>query len=90
MKFYANINLEDPNSRITYDFRAFGESMDLVENDEHKYCLLQCTKIGYYISKVHNIEILRMNCEFLKDENSTIWFSHATKIAYRFVIERGS
>ena len=37
---------------------------------------------------MYNIEILRMQCEFLKDENSTIWFTYATNIAYRFIVEQ--
>ena len=27
--------------------------------------------------ELHEIEILRMQCEFLKDDNRTIWFSYA-------------
>ena len=35
--------------------------------------------MAYYVSKLHEIEILRMQCEFLKDDNKrpTIWFSYA-------------
>ena len=39
--------------------------------------------MAYYLSKLHDIEILRMQCEFVKDENKTIWFSYASKIAFR-------
>lgn len=39
--------------------------------------------MAYFMSKLHDVEILRMQCEFLKDENKTIWFSYATKIAFR-------
>ena len=88
VKFYANINWREPNDRILYDLKAFEEEHELIEYDEQTYCMVQCTKIGYFISKMYNIEILRMQCEFLKDENSTIWFTYATKIAYRFIVEQ--
>lgn len=39
--------------------------------------------MAYYIAKLHEIEILRMQCEFLKDDNKTIWFSFADSIAFR-------
>ena len=89
MKFYAKINWQDPKSEVVYDFRAYGEDVDLIDHDEQKYCELQCTKIGYFISKLHNIEILRMHCEFLKDENNSIWFIYASNIAYRVIQGRG-
>jgi len=31
------------------------------------------------------VEILRMHCDFLKDENESIWFSFASQIASREV-----
>lgn len=43
----------------------------------------QCFKMAYYVAKLHDIEILRMQCEFLKDDNETIWFSYADQIVFR-------
>ena len=43
----------------------------------------QCYKMAYFLSKLHDIEILRMQCEFLKDDNKTIWFSYADRIVFR-------
>ena len=40
-------------------------------------------KMAYFIAKLHDIEVLRMQCEFLKDDNNTIWFSYADQIVYR-------
>ena len=37
----------------------------------------------YYISKLHHYEVLRMRCEFVKDDNNTIWFRHASDIWVR-------
>ena len=32
---------------------------------------------------MYKIEILRMKCEFVKDDNQTIWFQHASDIWVR-------
>jgi hypothetical protein len=37
----------------------------------------------YYLQKVRSIEILQMKTEFLVDENSNVWFAHASNIQYR-------
>ena len=37
----------------------------------------------YYISTLHNFEIIRMKCEFIKDFHGTIWFTHASNIWMR-------
>lgn len=39
--------------------------------------------MAYFMAKLHDVEVLRMQCEFIKDENKTIWFSYASKIAFR-------
>ena len=83
MKFYANVNLKSPDDEIVYDFRSLGEDVDLIQDNEQMYCMKQCTKMAYYISKLHNLEVIRMHCEFLKDENNSIWFTHASNIVYR-------
>ena len=31
----------------------------------------------YYIQKIHKIEVLKMRCEFVKDDHGTIWFTYA-------------
>ena len=43
----------------------------------------------YYIAKVHEIEILKMRCEFCKDENGTIWFFYASQIQARPIKGKG-
>ena len=47
------------------------------------YCLKQCYKFCYFISKLHQIEIIRMKCEFSKDYHGSIWFLYATEIFVR-------
>ena len=70
-------------ANVSYDYRSLGEDIELLQEDEMKFCLKQCYKMGYYAQRLHNKEILRMRCEFLKDENGTIWFSFADKIVVR-------
>ena len=65
----------DKFDTIFYDFKSMPNDIDLINNeDDLNYCLKQCTKMGYYASKMHKIEILKMKCEFAKDDNGTIWF----------------
>lgn len=81
--FYAPLNWKNPSAQIEYAYRKVGDDVDLIQNDEYKYCLKQCYKMAYFMTKLHDVEILRMQCEFVKDENKTIWFSYASKIAFR-------
>ena len=77
IKFYAPMNMKDTAAKIEYNYKSLGDAVELIQTDEFKYCLMQCYKMAYYVSKLHEIEILRMQCEFLKDDNKTIWFSYA-------------
>ena len=83
VNFYAPIDLEHPESPITYNFRDLGEDLNLIMYDEEKYCQKQAFKMAYYIQKLYHHDILRMKCEFAKDENNTIWFIHAKDIYSR-------
>lgn len=85
VKFYAPMNMQDTGAKIEYSYKSLGEDVELIQTDEFKYCLKQCYKMAYFISKLHDIEILRMQCEFLKDDNRTIWFSYADQIVYRSI-----
>lgn len=77
VKFYAPLNKADPEAKIEYHYKKLGDDVDLIQTDEFKYCLKQCYKMAFFLAKLHDIEILRMQCEFLKDDNKTIWFSFA-------------
>ena len=44
--------------------------------------------MAFFVQKLYHIEILRMQCEFLKDDNRTIWFSYADQIAYRCIKDK--
>ena len=83
VKFYAPMNMRDTSHRVEYNYRTLGDDVELIQTDPFKYCLKQCYKMAYFLSKLHDIEILRMQCEFLKDDNKTIWFSYADQIVFR-------
>lgn len=34
----------------------------------------------FYIQKIYQYDVLRMKCEFTRDENGTIWFVYASDI----------
>ena len=83
------MNFDEPKKDIVFDYKNLGDDLDLILNNEYQYCMKQCYKMAYYVEKLHNFEILSMNTEFLKDENKTIWFSHASNIRYRYMSSKG-
>ena len=69
---------------IKYDFRAMGEEIAMIRaGDDYGYCIKQCLKMCYFAQKMHNVEILKMRCEFAKDDHGTIWFLYASQIFKR-------
>lgn len=81
--FFAKMDPIDHQAPIEYDYNGLGNDKDLIRHDKHKYCLKQCYKMCYYISKLYHYEVLRMRCEFAKDDNNTIWFQFASDIWVR-------
>ena len=75
--------MQTPENEINYNFKKYGEDVNLIQNDEECYCLKQCTKMAYYIQQLYHISILRMKCEFMKDDNGTIWFTYAKEVFTR-------
>ena len=82
------MSTKDPKQRIEYNYKKFGDDVELIQSNQFKFCLKQCFKMAFYISKLYEVEVLRMQCEFLKDDNKTIWFSHASQIVYRRIINK--
>ena len=83
------MDVTKPDERIEYNYRSLGDDVELIQTDQFKYCLKQCYKMSFFVQKLYNIEILRMQCEFLKDDNKTIWFTFADQIAFRRIVEKG-
>ena len=44
------------------------------------YCQRIANKLAFYVQKVHDHDILRMDLDFFKDENDDIWLFHANNI----------
>ena len=78
VQFFAPVNSKNPEKEIEYDYRSLGDDEKLIQEDEETYCLKQVYKMAFYVSKLFQMEILRMKCEFLKDHNGTIWFAYAS------------
>jgi hypothetical protein len=85
VNFYATMNPDDIHQPISYEYKSFGDDLDLMDSDKEKYCIKQVHKMCFYIATVHQIEILRMKCEFLTDEHQTVWFTHARDIHSRLI-----
>ena len=69
---------------IEYDYKQFGDDdLTLQLRNPQAACLKYCNKIGYYLQMVHQIEILRMDVEFMQDETGLVLFYHAENIWIR-------
>lgn len=77
INFLAPIDAKQPDELVKYNYRSLGEDVELIQTDPFKYCQKQCYKMAYYVQKLYKIEILKMQCEFYKDDNKTIWFTYA-------------
>ena len=54
-----------------------------MNDNGERFCLKQAYKMCFYVSKLYQMEILRMKCEFYKDQNGTIWFANGSQIWVR-------
>ena len=81
IQYYApmpTVKQGERHATIKYDFRGCGDDFTMIKDgDDYGYCIKQCVKMCFYIQKIHNIDILKMRCEFAKDDNGTIWFTYA-------------
>ena len=72
VKFYANIDRNNPDETIIYDFKSFGEDMDLIRNNEEKYCLKLLEGDILSLVRIRSIGCLFMGISLLmyvSDEN---------------------
>ena len=69
---------------INYNWRELGSEKEMLQNEMYReYAYLQLLKMCHFLKKVRNIEILKMQAQFLKDDNHNVWFSYAHSINYR-------
>lgn len=52
--------------------------------DDQELCYQNCLRMGYYLQKVHGVEILKMKTEFTVDDDGVLWFTYAHDICARF------
>jgi len=53
------------------------------EQDPRQYCWRIANKVAFYVQKLYDQDILRMDLEFFKDENGDIWMAHAEGIVVK-------
>eukprot|EP00347_Sterkiella_histriomuscorum_P006724 403351677 len=80
---------------IDFDFKQFNGSgsassnpqsdHSLMTNSPTAYCLKVCHKIGFYLLKIHDLQLLRMKIEFYQDEYGRIWLFNANEIWIRTI-----
>ena len=49
VKFRAPMDFNEPEKDVNYDYKSMGDDLELILNDEHKYCTKMCLKMCYYI-----------------------------------------
>jgi len=50
---------------IKFDFRQFGhEDAKLMKDHANVYCQKICHKIGFYLQKIHGLDLVRMRVDF--------------------------
>ncbi|CAI2385609.1 unnamed protein product [Moneuplotes crassus] len=57
---------------------------DISQLQGKQLCYQYCLRIGYYLQKVHGIEILMMTTEFTIDDDGVLWLTDARDISVRF------
>lgn len=74
---------ERQNKQYTgYDLQAAVEDR-LLKGDPRRYCDRVCLKMCHYLAELHYIDILKMDIEFMLDDNGRIWMFYAKKIFIR-------
>ena len=86
--FLFTIGDGDFTNEISYEYQKYGPTgsqteKQLMREKPYQFCNFVCQKICYYIKLVHNVEVIRMNCEFLVDEFEEIFLHNATEIWVR-------
>jgi hypothetical protein len=86
-RFVAPLNDHDSQSakrEIFYDYKSMPDDLVLLKEGKHyDYCKKQCLKMAYYIKQTKRLEVLKMDTEFLVDDQKNVWFTYASKIHVR-------
>lgn len=74
------INLYSPEEGEVYEDEDISDETDI---DPHLHCLKFAKKIYYLLDNFGGYEPLRMQLEFMRDDNGMIWLTYGTKISVR-------
>ncbi|MEE4248906.1 MAG: hypothetical protein V2I33_26340 [Kangiellaceae bacterium] len=84
---YVSHLRSDPDSVTKLKTAGLQEHLDeesnIMAKDVKEYCLILCRRIAYFLLTVWKLEIVRMEAEFMQDDNGKVWFTYATKILVR-------
>jgi len=82
-EYNAEINFKKPYETLYYSIANFKEDEILKNANTAEYANKIFNKIGYYLSKVHDIELLSMKTTFLQDDSHNLWLLMADNIFIR-------
>ena len=75
MSFYGQVN---------YNFQQFNSDDEVLKKKTPlQYCIKMCHIMGFYMQRVHKIEILRMKVDFNQDEFGEIWLMQVDNLFVR-------
>lgn len=67
-------NMKQPN----LEFEIYEEELGIT--DHYEYCLLQCKKLAFFLYVFCHKKLLKIDAEFIRDDNGKIWFVYAAEI----------
>lgn len=67
-------SMKQPN----FEFEIYEE--ELGTTDHYEYCLLQCKKFAFFLYVFCHKKLLKIDAEFIRDDNGKIWFVYAAEI----------
>ena len=78
--YYAELDEYNPFAEIQYDLHTDEADKGPIPKNKRWYAHVILKRVAYYISRIYNYEILRMEGDFLIDDNGQIWLYGASKI----------
>jgi len=55
---------------------------ELKTTNEKEYCLYLLYKIYHYLFKIHNIKVIKMGGDFVRDESGIVWLINLSRVHY--------
>lgn len=77
----------DDDEKLIIDYSQAEDDvneLELLQNGEfQRFAEIQTMKMAHYLQQVRQIEILKMQAEYVRDDCDNIWFIYANKIVYQ-------